>query len=654
MTEANVTDTSEAQHITHTRPFQHGETGEAQAALPLAPDFALPLNTVRRRIAVIASQGAGKTYLSMVLVERMAEQGLPVIIIDPLGVYWGLRLMANGVDQGLQILIMGGRKGDLPLDPAAGSVIADILVELRRPVILDLSLFGTIREQCRFVADLLTGLRRYEKPRLHLVIDEVDIFAPQIAKSAEAQASADAMDTFVRRDRVKGLGGTFLTQRPARVAKDVLTQVDALVALRMGGPQDIRAIDEWFKNHAQAGQREEFLSTIAKLPTGTAWVWSPSWLETFRQVRVQGRKTYDSSATPEMEDDESSPASLAVIDVTALGERIQSLAVQAQESDPRVLKDRIARLEAALRRERGQGERDAEGSPFPAGEAEEEIERLRAENAALREALGAREKGEGAESSRGSLQTLAVETAHVERLHLGDAHALMGQKSDERVQGLLAQLAELRIDRQVLFGTLEFLRVQNDLAGGEGGRVPAQSHRLVPLEQLRPLVQQASLEVQRLVTPLLDRARHLRLSAPPSPAPQLGHLGRSDLAPLPPLVSSEQDFFTQLLRRVNTRLSNRERAMLRYLVEHEGEQVLTRSMAEWLDISPSTLNKSNLTNLLALPFVERLDWGGYRYKATPTAFFRKKFTASRLPDAGLATLVVHIVAAAKQAPPRQD
>ena len=52
--------------------------------------------------------------------------------------------------------------------------------------------------------------------------DEADLFAPQMPKSPEAQRSYAAMDTLARRDRVKGLGATFLTQRPAKIAKDVL------------------------------------------------------------------------------------------------------------------------------------------------------------------------------------------------------------------------------------------------------------------------------------------------------------------------------------------------------------------------------------------------------------------------------------------------
>ena len=343
--------------------------------LQLAPDFVLPRIAVRKRMAIIASTGAGKSYLSMVMIERIVEDGLPVVVIDPLGVYWGLRSSADGMGEGLPIIIFGGPRGDLPLDMNAGGLVADILVELRRPAILDLSLFANTRQACRFVADFLNGLRRHSKPKLHLVIDESDMFAPQTPKSPEAQLSYDAMDNLARRDRVKGLGATFITQRPAKIAKDVISQVEALISLRLGGPQDIKALHDWFELHATPEQLAQYKESVLTLPTGTAWVWSPSWLQVFRRVQVQGRTTFDLSATPDVDEDEAPPTHLAPIDLASLGERMKVLAEQTSE-DPSVLKAKIAHLEEALRQERAgkqhglvskKGERRQEGTHADVG-----------------------------------------------------------------------------------------------------------------------------------------------------------------------------------------------------------------------------------------------------------------------------------------------
>ena len=411
----------------------------------LAPDFALPRITVRKRLAIIASQGAGKSYLSMVMVERMVEDGHPVVVIDPLGVYWGLRSSADGTGPGLPILILGGPRGDLPLDATAGRLVADLLVEVRRPVILDLSKFANGRQACLFVADLLTGLRRYEKPKLHVVIDEADQFAPQMPKSPEAQLSYDAMDNLARRDRVKGLGATFITQRPAAIAKDVISQVEALISLRLGGPQDIKALNTWFELHATPEQLAHYKSTVLTLPTGTAWVWSPAWLKVFRQVHVQGRTTFDSSATPDVDEEETRPAHLATINLAELSERMKMLAERTSDN-PEQLKARIAQLEAALRQAQssprrmsssGRERQDREPS-LPSQVASQQVEQLRSqltqvtqekerlvhENLLLREqvaVLGARgtEDASKAQVLVTLPPSLPIAEAIVEHVHLG-------------------------------------------------------------------------------------------------------------------------------------------------------------------------------------------------------------------------------------------
>jgi hypothetical protein len=40
------------------------------------------------------------------------------------------------------------------------------------------------------------------------------------------------------------------------------------------------------------------MESLASLPVGTAWVWSPGYLELFQRVTIRARETFDSSATP--------------------------------------------------------------------------------------------------------------------------------------------------------------------------------------------------------------------------------------------------------------------------------------------------------------------------------------------------------------------
>ena len=107
--------------------------------LRISSALALPLNAVTQRLAILAETGAGKTYAALVLVEELLRTGMQVVVIDPVGVCWGLRASADGKKQGLPIVVMGGDHGDLPLEPTAGRTVAELLVDLRLSVVLDLS-----------------------------------------------------------------------------------------------------------------------------------------------------------------------------------------------------------------------------------------------------------------------------------------------------------------------------------------------------------------------------------------------------------------------------------------------------------------------------------------------------------------------------------
>ena len=93
--------------------------------LHLAPDLVLPAEAVTQTFAILAMRGSGKTYTAAVMVEEMAKAALPFAVVDPIGVWWGLRADAAGTGPGLPVVVFGGDHGDLPLDAASGEVSFD-------------------------------------------------------------------------------------------------------------------------------------------------------------------------------------------------------------------------------------------------------------------------------------------------------------------------------------------------------------------------------------------------------------------------------------------------------------------------------------------------------------------------------------------------
>lgn len=312
-----------------------------------APELDLPPDAVTQTFAILAKRGSGKTYTASVLAEELLKAGLHVVIADPVGVWWGLRASADGTGPGLPIALLGGNHGDVPLVVTAGELIADLVVDERLPAVLDLSLFRK-GERTRFMTDFCERLYHRNRNPLHFILDEADEFAPQRPLPGQ-QRLLGAVDDLVRRGRARGLGVTLVTQRTAVLNKDVLTQTEVLVALRTIAPQDRDAIDAWVKVHGTTEQRTALMDSLPSLPIGRAWFWSPGWLDVFQQVQVRKRETFDSSATPKVGEAMRAPQQLAPVDIERLQERMAALVEQVEESDPQILRRRIAELEQRLK-----------------------------------------------------------------------------------------------------------------------------------------------------------------------------------------------------------------------------------------------------------------------------------------------------------------
>lgn len=304
--------------------------------LHVSADVAFPIGLMTLATAVLANRGAGKTYFAAVLTEELLSAGQQVIILDPVGVLWGLK-------SGYSIPVFGGDHADVPLRPDSGDALAKAVVEHGFSAIFDLSEM-TNSGAIGFAADFLAELYRRNRQPCYVVIDEADMFAPQGATQGNGPKCLGAMQHLVRRGRARGLGCALITQRPQAIAKDVLTQCEVLVALRMNHPRDIGAVEEWIDTQASVAQSKEVVKSLPSLPTGEAWFWAPS-LALFQRAKVRARQTFDSSATPKPGQARVQPKHLEAVDIAKLGTQIASTVEEQKANDPAALKKRIAELE---------------------------------------------------------------------------------------------------------------------------------------------------------------------------------------------------------------------------------------------------------------------------------------------------------------------
>ncbi len=317
-------------------------------SLRIAENLELPRDAITQTFAILAKRGVGKTYTASVVVEEIIKAVLPVVVIDPVGVWWGLRASADGKGPGLPIVIAGGDHADVPITPGGGEAVARLVVEENLSLVIDLSLLRK-HERIHFMTDFAETLYHLNRTARHLVLDEADAFAPQRPMQGE-QRMLGAMEDIVRRGRAHGLGVTLISQRSAALNKNVLTQAEVLVTLRLISPQDRAAVDEWVRVHGTEEQRNEMMSSLPSLPVGTAWFWSPGWLDIFERVKVRQRETFDSSSTPKVGQVVKVPQQLAPVDLEAIRQRLAA-ADETETDDPKELRRQLRELRGQLGRQ---------------------------------------------------------------------------------------------------------------------------------------------------------------------------------------------------------------------------------------------------------------------------------------------------------------
>jgi len=266
--------------------------------LKLADNLEVPLSAVTQPFGFIGRRGSGKTHNAGVLVEQMLGAGAQVVVIDPVGTWYGLRLAADGkTPSPFPIYVLGGQHADLPIEEDQGEQVARVVLETNASVVLDIS-YMLESERKRFVTAFLKalfeGAKRKRAPRM-VVIEEAQTFCPQRLMPGDQHMYA-AVVQLVRLGRNFGLGCMLISQRPQSVNKEVLTQVECLCVGQLAAALDRAAIEAWI---VENDLDKKWARELAKLGKGTMMVWSPSWLGRFEKVTFNRKTTFDASSTPE-------------------------------------------------------------------------------------------------------------------------------------------------------------------------------------------------------------------------------------------------------------------------------------------------------------------------------------------------------------------
>jgi hypothetical protein len=308
----------------------------------------IPSAALDDRLGFLGTSGSGKTYNAGTAVEILLNNHKArVVVIDPLGVWWGLRLLADGKKASrFNVAIFGGPHGDLPLTEHAGALIGETAATMAESCIIDLSELKSKASERRFmVAFLETIYRKATSEPFHLIVDEADLFAPQRPSDGD-QVLLGHMENIVRRGRIKGFIPWLISQRPAVLNKNVLSQVDGLLAFKLTSTQDRDALDAWIEGQADKAEGKAIKDALPTLQIGQGVVWIPGRGTLEAPAKFPQKVTFDSSRTPKSGEKKKRTAALKPLDLGKLKERLGAVEAETKANDPKVLRSEVAALKA--------------------------------------------------------------------------------------------------------------------------------------------------------------------------------------------------------------------------------------------------------------------------------------------------------------------
>ena len=260
-----------------------------------------------------------------VLVENLLDNEFGLLIVDIDGEYYGLK-------EEYEILHVGGdEECDIQVTTEHAEKLAGLALERNVPIILDVSSYLDESEAealLTAVARSLFAKAKKQKQPFLLLVEEIHEYIPEQGSVGEC---GQMLIKIGKRGRKHGLGLCGISQRPADVKKDFITQCDWLLWHRLTWQNDTRVVRRILDG--------EYADAVENLDDGEGFLVT-DWTDEVRRVQFYRKETFDAGATPGLEDVERPPLKSVSEDLVSELETIRDEA-SARE-------DRIAELEAEL------------------------------------------------------------------------------------------------------------------------------------------------------------------------------------------------------------------------------------------------------------------------------------------------------------------
>ncbi|QSG14586.1 helicase HerA domain-containing protein [Halapricum desulfuricans] len=251
-------------------------------------DVSLPVvELLTGRGFVTGKSGSGKSNTASVVAENLLDAGFGLLIVDIDGEYYGLK-------EEYEILHVGAdEECDIQVTTEHAEKIANLALEQNVPIILDISSFLDDEEAEALLTEvskhLFAKAKKLKQPFL-LLVEEVHEWIPENGSVGEV---GKMLIKIGKRGRKHGLGMVGISQRPADVKKDYITQCDWLVWHRLTWNNDTKVVRRVLDG--------EYADAVEDLGDGEAFLMT-DWSESIRRVQFHRKQTFDAGATPGLDD----------------------------------------------------------------------------------------------------------------------------------------------------------------------------------------------------------------------------------------------------------------------------------------------------------------------------------------------------------------
>lgn len=261
-----------------------------------ARSLPIPAKAMQNNELILGKPGAGKSALARFLFEHEIDVGHRAIFVDPMGDAAGIRLTPDGQPSRFRhVVIVGGPNADLPITPEDGAKVGKFVAANRQSFLVDISEMIQA-EQLRFMLGFAEQLYEHMAVPALLLVDEAHLFAPQERGEASSML-INRMTRLNSQGRKRGIFLWLMTQRPARISKNIIAGTETLIAMKMNTPRDIQAMEEWLSAH-DPEQARDARTRVPRLNVGQAIVWMPA-ADFFAEVQFPFHSTFDSGRTPQ-------------------------------------------------------------------------------------------------------------------------------------------------------------------------------------------------------------------------------------------------------------------------------------------------------------------------------------------------------------------